>query len=302
MKKAAPLQLTNLDKVYWPKARYTKGDLVRYYHAMAPVLLPYLKGRPLVAKRFPDGIAGQGFFQKNAGAQAPPFVRTVSVAARTLDKRVDYIVCDDAETLVYLGQLGAIELHPWGSRVGALDKPDCMLFDLDPGARTPFSRVVETAREVKKILDACKLPSMIKTSGKRGLHICVPLKPRASYDAVRHFAARAGHLAARRRPDCISMEAHPAKRKDKVFVDCMRNAFGQTAVAAYSLRATPEASVSAPLAWREVTGSLDPKKFTIRNIRARVAQQGDLWRGALRGTNELGPARKLLARLEGVQR
>ncbi|MEK7509136.1 MAG: non-homologous end-joining DNA ligase [Patescibacteria group bacterium] len=285
---------THLEKVYWPKTGYTKGDMLEYYESVAPFLLPYLKDRPVVMKRFPGGIRAESFFQKNVEGELPAFVKRVTIPAETIEKNVHYIVCDNIETLLYLANLGTIELHPWSSRVEKLHHPDFCIFDLDPGSGTTYDTVVEAAQKTHEFLNELGLPSVPKTSGKRGIHVYVPLGGKYTYDSVRDFAHRVSQEMARRYPKLATAERGEEHRHKRIFVDYLRNSVGQTAVAPYSLRATPEASVSTPLEWREVKKGLDPRKFTIRTIFKRLAVKGDFWKPVLGKGVDLKAAAKRL--------
>jgi len=293
--KKAPQTFSHLDKVFWPREKYTKGDLIAYYRKVSKFILPYLKERPSVLNRFPDGIRGIHFFQKNvAGQKVPRFVKTITIRAKTTGKPVRYIVCNNEQTLLYLANLGCIEVHPWNSRVGKLGKPDYMILDLDPGARVPFNAVVKVAQETHALLNALGVPNFCKTSGKKGLHVYVPLKAQYPYDRVREFADRIARAVHERAPDLTSLAHWPAKRKNKIHIDIMRNAIGQTAAAPYSLRPVPGASVSTPLRWSEVRAGLRPEMFTIKTIFPRLQKKGDLWKPVLgRGVDLERAARKL---------
>lgn len=285
---------THREKKYWPAAGYTKGDMLDYYEEVAPYLLPYVKNRPMVLKRFPEGIDGFSFYQKNVEGELPKGVKTISIPAETIKKNVHYILCDNVATLRYVANIGTIELHPWNSRVKKLHHPDFMIFDLDPGAGTSFDTVVDAARKLKELLDELGLVSFPKTSGKRGIHVYVPLHAKYAYDPVRDFAHRVSQEMMRRYPKLLTAERGEEHRVKKIFVDYLRNSVGQTAVAPYSLRATPEATVSAPLEWSEVRAGLDPKKFTMRTMAKRLAQKGDLWQGVSGSGVDLAKAQKLL--------
>ena len=291
---------THLEKVYWPKASYTKGDMLEYYERIASIMLPYLKDRPMVMKRFPHGIKGISFFQKNVEGKLPRFVKTATIPAETVEKNVHYIVCQNKETLLYLANLGTVELHPWNSRVQKLHHPDFMIFDLDRGAGTTYDTVVQAALCLRELLEELGLASIPKTSGKSGIHVYVPLAGKYAYDHVREIAHRVSQEMMRRHSKLATAERGEEHRHKKIFVDYLRNSVGQTAVAPYSLRATPEATVSTPLEWREVKKGLDPKKFTIKTIFKRLAAKGDLWKPVLGKGADLKAAAKHLAVLTGA--
>lgn len=269
------------NKILWPEDKYTKQDLLDYYDHTAPYILPYLKDRPLVLKRFPNGIAGPSFFQKNMKGDLPEYVHTVSLPTKTDAKEVRYVVCNNKETLHYLAHLDTIELHPWGSRVPDVTHADYMIFDLDPGPETTFADVVTIAQLLHEILDTKKLLNVCKTSGKRGLHIYVPVHTSKTYTQVREEAQAVAAAACVELPELASLEHWPDKRKDKIYIDIMRNAYGQTAVAPYSIRAISGAPVSTPLFWEEVSNNLNPHEYTIKTIFTRLEHHGDPWQKLL---------------------
>lgn len=275
------LSVSNLDKLYWPDASITKRDLISYYRAMSGFILPYLVDRPLSLHRFPNGINGRSFFQKDMDF-APDWIEKVSLPTAEGGEAgtIEYLLCQDEATLVYLANLGSLELHPWNSRVGSLDRPDYLVFDLDPGTR-PFEDVVRVAQTLHDVLDSIEAPNLVKTSGQSGLHVFTPLAARYTYEQARQFAVLVLQLVHRRLPDLTSLERDPKKRKDKIYLDYLQNRRGQTMVAPYSPRPRPEAPVSTPLLWEEVRPGLNPKDYTLLNIRARVEKLGDLWKEIL---------------------
>ena len=273
--------LSNLDKVYWPAEGYTKGDLLAYYREVAAVILPYLHDRPQSLHRHPNGIGGKSFFQKDAGRQSPPaWVETVPVASESNGKDIRYLVCQDAATLLYVANLGCIELNPWNSRVGSLGQPDYLVIDLDPDD-IAFSRVVEAALAVRKTLDRAGAPGFCKTSGKRGLHVCVPLGACYDYDLAKQLAELIANLVHGELPASTSVVRRPALRRQRVYVDFLQNRRGQTLAAPYSVRPYPGATVSTPLRWEEVRPGLDPSRFTMLTLPKRLEKVGDLWSGVL---------------------
>lgn len=293
-----PQTFHHLDKVFWPKEGYTKGDVIRYYGRIALRILPYLEGRPNSLNRFPNGITGIHFFQKNvAKASMPAYVQTRTIRAKTNGKNVRYVLCDNQETLLYLANLGCIEVHPWSSRVGTLLKPDYLILDLDPGTRATFRDVIAVARATHALLDAAGMPNVCKTSGKRGLHIFVPLGAKYSFERVRQCANLVAQAVHKKIPELTSLEHWPAKRKNKVRIDTMRNAIGQTVAAPYSLRPTPSATVSAPLRWKEVKAGLRPERFTIETIFKRLQSIGDPWKPVMGRAADLAKATRYLARI-----
>jgi bifunctional non-homologous end joining protein LigD len=274
-------EATHVDRVYWPGKRYTKGDLLQYYESVARYLLPHLKDRPVVLKRFPQGIGKPSFFQKNVQGRLPRFVKRAVIPAKSVAKDVHYVVCNNLETLLYLGNMGTIELHPWGSRIARRGFPDFMVFDLDPGTRTTFDMVVDAAHRTKSLLDELGLPSYPKTSGKRGIHIYVPLGARYSYDHVRKFARGVADKLMMQHPRLLTSKRGEERRVGRVFVDYLRNSIGQTTIAPYSPRASELATVSTPLQWKELRRGLHPEEFTIRTIGSRLARVGDIFAGVL---------------------
>jgi bifunctional non-homologous end joining protein LigD len=268
---------THTDKVLWPEYGYTKGDMLGYYEKAAKYILPYLKDRPVVLKRYPHGIDGESFFQKNVEGEVPSFVKRVSIPAETIKKDVHYVVCNTVETLLYLANLGTIELHPWNSRLRKLHYPDFMIFDLDPGAGTTYDTVVDAALKIKELLDEDRIECLVKTSGKRGLHVYAPLAAKYEYDQARAYTRSISEKMASLYPKLATSKRGEEHRHGKIFIDYLRNSVGQTAVAPYSLRAVPEATVSTPLEWSELKKGLTAEKFTIKTIFKRLEAKGDLW-------------------------
>ncbi len=275
----AVVLLTHLEKLYWPKEGITKGDLLRYYAQVAPTILPYLYHRPLILKRYPNGIEGKFFFQHDLD-DTPAFVRTQSL--ETAEKRsIDYAIIDNTATLLYLTNLGTIEEHPWHSRVEDIDHPDWVVFDLDPEA-APFETVCEVARALRQTLEQLGLQGYAKTSGSRGIHVLVPIKPRYGYEQVAEFAERVAHRVAQEHPRYATVVRSLSRRQPgHVYIDHLQNAKGKTIAAPYSVRARPGATVSAPLEWREVQKGLSPQQFTLQDMPARLRDKGDLFRGVL---------------------
>lgn len=280
------VRLANPDKVLFPEDGVTKREIFEYFQAVAPVLLPHLRDRPLSLQRWPDGIAGEMFFQKDAPDVIPPFVRTEPIASEDRGRTIRYIIADNEETLLWLANLTAFTLHPWGSRVGSLENPDFMILDLDP-KEAPFARVLRVAREVKDLLDAVGLRGYAKTTGSSGLHVYVPLEPVYNYDQVRGFAELLGRVVVARLPEEATVELKVEGRGGRIFLDHLRNRMGQTAAGPYVVRALPGAPVSAPISWDEVDERLTPRQFTIRNLPERVARLGDLWRPVLEDRQRL---------------
>jgi bifunctional non-homologous end joining protein LigD len=269
---APRVRLTNLTKVFWPREDYTKGDLIAYYDAVAPLLLPYLRDRPLVLTRYPDGIEGKSFYQKDAPPFVPDWIRTERIPSD--DRDIRYLVVESADALRYVINLGAIPLHLWASRVAALDRPDWLVLDLDPKG-APFAHVVRIARLLHDLLDNLALPNYVKTSGATGLHILVPLGARYAYTEARGFAHLLAMLAVQEAGDIATVTRAIRSRDGKVYVDWGQNARGQTIAGPFSARPLPGAPVSCPLEWGEVTAKLDPARFTITTVPERFAGRPD---------------------------
>lgn len=270
----ANVPLTHLDKVFWPKEGYTKGDLIDYYREMTPCILAYLKDRPEILHRFPNGIESEGFYQKKIDRNFPAWVTTVKIQHE--HREVQYFVIDDPSSLLFAINLGCIDLNPFNSSLQSLQKPDYMVIDLDP-EHTSFADVIESAQVVHALLASLGIQSYCKTSGGRGLHIYVPLGAKYSYEQVRLFAQLIAQMAHERLPKITSMERSPKKRQKKVYFDYLQNNFGQSLAAPYSVRPRPGALVSTPLDWSEVKPGLDPSDFNIKTVPKRVKQKGDLF-------------------------
>jgi bifunctional non-homologous end joining protein LigD len=280
--------LTNLDKTYWPDEGYTKGDLIKYYFEVAKYILPYLKDRPLIMKRYPNGIAGSFFHQHDVN-EAPDYVRTETLEVE--GHTVDYIVGDNPSTLLYMANLGAIERHPWHSRVRNIDRPDWFVFDLDPQG-VAWEDICDVAMSCKEILDGLGLDSYAKTSGSRGIHVYVPIRPVYTYEQVADFAERVAAIIERENGDVATLERSLKKRKKaRIYLDHMQNARGKSVVAPYSVRPKPGATVSAPLEWDEVKRkTVTISDFTIRTMPERLKRRGDLFKPVLSGRQNLGKA------------
>ena len=276
------VKITNRSKIYFPDDKITKGDVVDYYQKMAAYILPYLKDRPESLKRNPGGIMDAGFFHKDAGDNAPTFVKSVPLFSESANKDIDYIICNDKATLAYLNNLGCIEINPWNSTTKKLDNPDYLIIDIDPSDKNNFEQVIETANAFKKVLDKANAECFCKTSGSTGLHIFVPMGKKYLYEQVKDFAHLLCTLVHELLPGFTSLERNLARRGNKnIYLDYLQNRRGQTLACAYSLRPKKGATVSAPLHWKEVKKGLHPSQFTIHNILARVKKEGDLFKGVL---------------------
>ena len=282
------LKVTNLHKVFWPKQKLTKGDLFRYYEKAAPFLLPAIADRPLVMKRFPNGVAAQPFYQHRA-PEVPAGVRTevVSVAEQRAQ-----IIGGSLKTLLYTTQLAAISQDPWFSRVAHPEFADYAAFDLDPSADVPFARVLDVARWIREELDVLGTPGVPKTSGADGLHIYVPLPAGTPYDAGLIFCQIVATVVAQKHPKVATIERSVKARGTRVYIDYLQNILGKTLATAYSARASADAGVSTPLTWQEIEDGVDRQDFTIETVPKRLKQVGDLW-AALRKSKGIDLTRVL---------
>ncbi len=288
------VKLTNRDKLFWPDEGITKGDLLDYYAAVAPVLVPHLRGRPFTMRRYPDGAAGKAFFQKDAPAHMPDWIKTVSVEVSTRDaprkrRTIRAPLVDDEAALLWMANMGCIDMNAWYSRVDRLDRPDLVLFDLDPSTDVGFAEVVEVALLVREALDALGLASFPKTSGSKGMHVLVPIERRATYDDTRRFGEIVAGALARTHSGLVTTEWSKAKRRG-VLIDANQNGQGKTIASAYSVRPRPGAPVSTPLRWDEVTGKLDPSIYSMEVVLDRVDRYGDLFEGVLTARQSLAKA------------
>jgi bifunctional non-homologous end joining protein LigD len=263
---------TNRDKVFWPTQGYTKGDLIDYYRAISPWLLPYLRDRPLVLTRFPDGINGKSFYQKDAPGFVPSWIRTERIWSEHPGREISYFVCDDVDTLLYLANLGTIPLHVWASRVQSKDRPDWSIVDLDPKG-APFTDVVILARAVHELCEEIELPCFLKTSGATGLHALIPLGGRCNFQESRSLAEIIARVVEKEHPKISTTVRTLSDRGGKVYLDYLQNGQGQTIAAPFSARPVEAASVSMPLLWKESTARLDPKRFNLETGPARMRRQ-----------------------------
>ncbi len=285
--------LTNLNKVYWPDDGYTKGDLLEYYERASEYILPYLKDRPLSLNRHPNGIQGESFFQKDL-INKPDWVKTVPIYSESDKDDINWLVCNNLDTLLYTVNLGCIEINPWNARYQHKEKPDYMVIDLDPEG-IPFKEVIRTAKCVKEILDSAHIDVFLKTSGKTGLHIYIPLQAKYTHEQSKQFAEILANKVNSELPDITSVVRDPKKRQHKIYVDFLQNREGQTIAAPYCVRPVAKAPVSTPLEWDELTGDLHPSDFTIKNIFRRLSRKGDVWKGFLnhKGIDMLKSLKKL---------
>ena len=283
------VKFTNLDKIYWPAESFTKGDLIAWYECAAEYLLPYLKERPVHMNRFPDGIEGKSFYQRQRNVAVPDWIETELIQSNSKEEALPQIICNSRDSLLCLANLGSIDLHPWLSRRGTLDSPDFVVIDLDP-KEAPFFDVVKIARITGRLLRGVGLRPLLKTSGSTGLHIYVPLSPGYTYDQSRMFCEGVARIVCRELPDIATVERAISSRGRKVYVDYGQNRRGQTVVPPYVVRPVPGATVSAPLFWDELDSKLRMSQFTMQSMPARLEEHGDLFRDALTDPQDLLPA------------
>ncbi len=288
------LKLTNLDKSYWKKEKGSKLDLINYYLKMAPFVLPYMLDRPQSLNRHPNGIDEMNFYQKDMKGKVPEWAQTHIDFSESTNQHVEYLVCANEATLIYMANLGCIEMHPWHSRTKRWQQPDWCLIDLDPDDNNTFEQVIQIAQAVKKLLDSIDVDSCVKTSGSSGIHIYIPLDAQYSYDQSRQLAELIVTLVHQELPDITSIIRNPAKRKGKIYLDFLQNREIQTAAAAYSLRPKRGMPVSTPLHWDEVKKGLTPTTYHINNIFDRVKTEGDIFKPVLgKGINLANVLKKL---------
>ncbi len=272
------LHFTNLNKVYFPQDGYTKRDLLAHYLHMAPFILPFLKDRPLVLRRYPNGIEGDAFFQKDAGKDAPDWIQTAAVTSESKGSKIHYFLANDLPTLLYLTNLGCIDHNPWSSRYDDQEHPDYIFFDLDPSAGARFMSVVKLAGALTERLEKLGLKAFVKTSGATGLHIFIPIRPQYSYEQVRQFVELVATWTARDDPKLITTERSLSKRPERsIYVDAHQNSRGQSLASVYSVRAFPHAPVSAPVSLRELNVELREDTWNIKSMPGRIKKIGDLW-------------------------
>ncbi|MGD2065106.1 MAG: non-homologous end-joining DNA ligase [Dehalococcoidia bacterium] len=284
------IELSNTDKVLFPLHEITKGDLIDYYHKIAKVMLPYLKGRPITMHRFPDGIDGEGFYQQDISDYFPDWIERTTVKKE--GGRVTHVICQNAATLVYLANQACITPHAWLSRKDRLNHPDLMIFDLDPPA-DDFEPVRHAAQLLKKFLDELGIESFVKTTGSKGLHVVVPLDKSVDFEEGRGFARSVAIALAEREPAKLTTEQRKEKRKGRVFLDYLRNSYGQTAVAPYAVRAKQGAPIAVPIEWDELGDrNLMSQSYNTKNIFRRLSQKKDPWEGIWRKANSVDKAKQ----------
>ena len=275
------VRLTNLRKLFWPELGLTKGDLLRYYASVAGVLLPHIRDRAMVMKRYPNGASGMFFFMKRAPAPRPAWIETCTIHHPS-GNVIDFPVISNLPSLLWVINLGCIDLNQWYARCDDVNRPDYVHFDLDPGAGVEFMRVRETSLIVKEALDTLKMRAFVKTTGSKGLHVYVPIVYGPVQKQAWTFAKALAHELASRHPALMTAEYRMARRpRGRVLVDYNQNAWGRTLASIYSPRPRPEATVSTPVTWTEIERGVRIEDFTIRNVPARIARIGDVWRPLL---------------------
>jgi len=293
------LHLTNQNKIYFPKDKITKGEIVQYYNEVADLMLPYLKNRPQSLNRFPNGIDGSSFYQKEIDLdKSPSWLKTKKIFSESNDADVNYLICNDKETLLYMANLGCIEINPWNSTIQHIENPDWLVIDIDPDQQD-FTEVVKTALTVKDVMDELETECLCKTSGATGLHVYIPLGAQYDYDSTKILAELIAKEVQSRLPDTTSLERSIKKRDHKIYIDYLQNRRGQTLAAPYSVRPKPGAPVSTPLEWSEVNDKLHPSQFTIKNALSRFEKKGDLWTPVLeKGAN----VKKIIKKIEDLHK
>jgi bifunctional non-homologous end joining protein LigD len=283
-------KVTNQEKVLFPRDGLTKADLVAYYRDVAPVFLEHMRARPIVAQRWPDGIDEFTWYQHRVPPRAPDYLRVALIDG---NRR---LLIENVEALCWMVNQAALTFHGWATRVGSLEHPDFVVIDLDPGSSTTWPQVIEVALALRALLELLEAPSVVKTSGQKGLHLLVPLAPGQTLQAAHAFAAGVCAMVAQLKPDVVSLVAEKGPRRGRLFLDALQNFKGKSLVLPYAVRALDGAPVSMPVRWEEVTEALSPRAFTIADVRQRLEQFGDLASPVLRGKFVLGPA---LDRLRG---
>ena len=283
LEKLTKVEFTNLDKVLYPEARVTKAQVIQHYIRMAPRMLAMLKNRPMVLTRFPNGVDKQGFYEKDMPLGTPHWVKTFRKYSETAKREINYVVCNELDTLVWLANLAALELHMTLSKVDEFEKPDLLVFDVDPEPPANIDDVVDVALMLKRKLDGLGLKSYVKTSGKKGLHILVPIVREYTFNQTREYVHQIGRFLTRESAIVVSEFSKP-KKPGTVYIDYLQNSHGRTMVCPYSLRATIQATVSMPLDWSEIKKGLKPEKFTLFTV---AKSKGNPWKGMLEDRQRL---------------
>jgi bifunctional non-homologous end joining protein LigD len=290
------IEITNSAKEMFPKDHITKEDIIDYYMRVADIMVPHMKNRPLTMQRFPNGIRDEGFYQKDISDYFPSWIKTVSVKRQT-EGSVRYVLCNDAATLMYLANQLCLTPHLWLSKADKLDYPDRMIFDLD-AAKKDFPSVRKTAFLLKDILEQLDLVPFVMTTGSRGLHVVVPIKRKESFDEVRVFAREIAQRLVDAHPRMLTLEMRKEKRRGRIFLDILRNAFGQTGVAPYAIRAKPGAPIATPITWQELKSpTMHAQRYTIKTIFRRLSRSVDPWEDIDTHARSISYARKKLGKL-----
>ena len=289
------LHLTNQNKIYFPNDGITKGDIIQYYNEVADLILPYLKNRPESMNRYPNGIDAPSFYQKDVDTdKTPAWLKTKKIFSESNDSDINYLICNNKETLLYMANLGCIEMNPWNSTIQNIENPDWLVIDIDPD-KQDFTVVVETALVVKEIMDELETECLCKTSGASGLHVYIPLGAKYDYDSIKILSELIAQKVQSRLPETTTLERSIKKRNHKIYIDYLQNRIGQTLAAPYSVRPKPGATVSTPLEWSEVNSKLHPSQFTIKNALQRFEKKGDLWAPVLSKGADI---KKILKKIE----
>jgi len=283
LEKLTKVEFTNLDKILYPEANITKAQVIQHYIRMAPRMLDLLKDRPIVMTRFPDGVDKEGFYEKDMPLGTPSWVKIFKKYSETAQREINYIVCNDLDTLVWLANLAALELHMTLSKTDKFEKPDLLVFDVDPEPPASIDDVVDVALMLKEKLDGLDITSYVKTSGKKGLHILVPLVSEYTFNQTREYVHHIGRHLAGDSP-VVASEFSKPKKPGTVKIDYLQNSHGRTMVCPYSLRATPRATVSMPLEWRDVKKGLKPEEFTLSAV---AKSESNPWKGMLEDKQKL---------------
>ncbi|HEX8547799.1 MAG TPA: DNA ligase D [Cytophagaceae bacterium] len=292
------MKFGNLSKIFWPNDNVSKRDMLNYYYQVVPYMLPYLKDRPQTLNRFPNGIEGISFYQKDVKGKAPDWIETYKYYSDADEREKEFLVCTNEASLLYIASLGCIEMNPWNSRTQHPDNPDWCIIDLDPDKNT-FEQVIKTAQVTKEVLDEIGVPSFPKTSGSTGIHIYIPLGAKYTYEDSKEFGRAIATIIQSRLPEFTSIERLTANRKGKIYIDFLQNRPQATVAGPYSLRPKPGATVSMPLHWDEVKIGLQMKDFTIKNSLSRIKEQGDLFKGVLGKGIDM---KKALVKIEGLKK
>ncbi len=281
------IKLSHLDKIFFPDEGLTKGDVVNYYKKVADVMVPHLKDHPISMQRFPDGMKGEGFFNKDVPDYFPDYIKRVKFPKRE-GGSFDAPIVDEPADLVYLANQAVLTMHLYLSRVSDLEMPDRMIYDLDPPEDTrDYDKVRKAALDIRGVMEELDLQAWVQTTGSQGFHVVIPLDRSEDFDTVRDFAQDVARVLIRRNESAYTLEDHIKARKGRIFLDTLRNSYGATAVAPYSVRARPQASVATPVEWDEVEAGVNPRDWTIVNLPNRLAQKEDPWKDMMRHAQKL---------------